>query len=168
MKGILFISLFFYTFSSLVAQPAADELVQIHSVTATQMNAITSPLTGSLVFNADDMHFYGFDGTNWVRLHIIKPIKAVTTNYTLTAADNGAAITVDSAIDVILTIPAGLPIGYNVSVYQTGNGQITIQGESGVTISNRLSRFRTAGQNAGVGIFSTNTNVFHLTGDLKR
>ncbi|WP_275316294.1 hypothetical protein [Tenacibaculum bernardetii] len=104
-------------------------------------------------------------GTNWVDPNIVAVINK-TTDYTLELTDNGKVFTFNSATDVTLTVPNGFPIGYNISIYQIGAGQVTIVG--GATILNRLSRFKTAGTNAGVGLIATAADIFHLTGDLKR
>lgn len=106
-------------------------------------------------------------GTDWIDPNLAEVVNKIT-NYTLVLADNGKVLTFNSAADVTLTIPAGLPVGYNISIYQIGNGNVTITGAGGVTVLNRLSRFKTAGKDAGIGLIATATNVFHLTGDLKR
>lgn len=106
-------------------------------------------------------------GTDWIDPNLAEVVNK-TTNYTLVLADNGKVFTFNSAADVTLTVPAGLPVGYNISIYQIGNGNVTITGAGGVTVLNRLSRFKTAGRDAGIGLIATATNVFHLTGDLKR
>lgn len=106
-------------------------------------------------------------GTDWIDPKLAT-VENKTANYTLTADDNGKVFTFSSATDVTLTVPNGLPVGFNISIYQTNAGQVTIAGAGGVTILNRLSRFKTAGQHAGAGLICTSTNNFHLTGDLKR
>ncbi|WP_369049404.1 hypothetical protein [Tenacibaculum sp. UWU-22] len=97
----------------------------------------------------------------------IAPVKEVTTNYSLTAQDSGFIIYVNSSTNRTITIPSGLPIGFNVSVYQQGTGVVTFNGGSGTTVVNRLGRSKTAGQYAGVGIVQYTNNQFTLTGDLK-
>ena len=105
-------------------------------------------------------------GTQW-RDPATAEVVNRTTNYTLTADDNGKVFTFNSTSDITLTVPSGLPVGFNISIYQTNTGRVTVSGAGGVTIFNRLSRFRTAGQHAGAGLVSTSTNNFHLTGDLR-
>ncbi|CAM1372996.1 hypothetical protein [Tenacibaculum xiamenense] len=105
-------------------------------------------------------------GTQW-RDPATAEVVNRTSNYTLIADDNGKVFTFNSTSDITLTVPSGLPVGFNISIYQTNTGRVTISGAAGVTILNRLSRFRTAGQHAGAGLVSTSTNNFHLTGDLR-
>lgn len=91
-----------------------------------------------------------------------------TASYTVSASDHGSVITINNASATTLTMPSGLPIGFNFSIYQLGAGKITIAGASVVTIKNRLNRFRTGGLDAGVGLVITASNIAHLTGDLVR
>lgn len=168
MKKAIQILLFLVTISNYSQTSQADELVKIHSVSTLEMNAIVSPIEGSFAFNTDDKHMYQFDGTNWQKLLQAKErVKPLTANYTLIPADDGCALNFNSATDVTLTVPAGLPIGYNISIYQSGTGKVLITG-SGTSIKNRLLRFKTAGLDAAVGLLCTNTNIFHVSGDLKR
>lgn len=168
MKKIIFIIALSLSLSINAQAPLTNELVKIHSVTTIEMNAIASPVEGSFAFNIDDKHMYQFDGTTWQKLLQAKErIKQLSTSYTLVPADDGCALNFNSATDVTLTVPAGLPVGYNISVYQSGTGKVLFV-ESGTTIKNRLLRFKTAGLDAAVGLLATGTNIFHVSGDLKR
>ena len=91
-----------------------------------------------------------------------------TADYTISLGESGAVITFNSAIDIVLTIPLALPIGYNLSVYQLGVGKVTISGSAGVTVLNRLAIYKTAGKDSGAGIVCTATNTYHVTGDLTK
>jgi hypothetical protein len=106
-------------------------------------------------------------GTDWIDLRQAT-VENKTVNYTLSTNDNGKVFTFSSTTSITLTVPNGLPVGFNISIYQTNTGQVTVKGARGVTILNRLSRFKTAGLHAGAGLICTSTNNFHLTGDLKR
>jgi hypothetical protein len=120
-----------------------------------------------LTFNTNSNELTISNGnTVTVQPRTIPIVEVKTGSYTLQAADIGKVITINNPNSTILTIPTGLPIGFNISLYQIGTGQITIQGQGGVQIKHRLSRFKTAGQDSGVGIMCTANNTFHLTGDL--
>ncbi|TMM56138.1 hypothetical protein FEE95_16045 [Maribacter algarum] len=170
MKKFLFLVLIVGSVRCGMAQIDPELLVNISSATSAEMLNITTETEGSLVFNTDDKRIYEFDGINWLRLEVEGNalVENKTANYQITAIDAGKVFVFDSATDVSLTIPSGLSVGYNISVYQIGDGQVTIRGGSGVTIENRLSRFKTAGKNAGVGLICTASDTFHLTGDLKK
>ncbi|WP_459209847.1 hypothetical protein [Aquimarina rhabdastrellae] len=169
MKKVLHV-LMFICAMPVMAQLDANALMNIPIGTTAEINAIsTATLTsGAMVFNSDAARIYEYDGTRWRPLVLAPLVETKTGNYTLTAADNGNVLRFNSSSDMTLTVPAGLEVGYNVSIYQVGSGKVTITGAGGVTVSNRLSRFRTAGVNAGVGLMCTGNNTFHLTGDLKR
>ena len=154
-------------FISSVQALEKDLVFQLKSGTHAEINAIVAPIIGMMVYNTDDNKIYDYNGTAWASLHTPPTVIAKTASYVLTENDNGAVLTFNSSTAMTLTIPSGLPIGYNVSVYQIDTGKVTIIG-SGATIKNRLSRFKTAGKNAGVGIVSTSTDVYHLSGDLKK
>ena len=50
------------------AVPLNDELVVLHSATIAEMNAIVSPVQGSLIFNTDDNEVYERNDTGWNRI----------------------------------------------------------------------------------------------------
>ena len=145
-----------------------DELVQVHALTTAERTALSAPIgDGTLVFDATIKKLYVYANGEWKPLVFTPKVVEKTGDYTLVEDDNGMILTFDSSAAVTLTIPTGFPVGYNVSVYQIGAGKVTIAG-SGTSIKNRLSRFRTAGKDAGVGIVSTASDTYHLTGDLRR
>ena len=65
---------FFYTLFILImtctslSAVTADELMQIHKATTTQMNNIASPQVGSLVYNTTENTLYFYTGVIWKRL----------------------------------------------------------------------------------------------------
>jgi len=167
-----------------------DYTFQLESATQTDINAISTPQKGMMIYNITDNKLYYYNGTQWINIDktIIstdsdnalnagsdggayfpkEKVLVKSTNYTLTSNDNRAILTFDSTTDVTLTIPTGLPTGYNVSIYQINTGKVLISAGAGVSIKNRLSRFKTAGKDAGIGIVSTASDIFHITGDLKK
>ena len=48
--------------------PKNDELVALHIVSTSEMNTITAPIQGSLIFNSDDNEVYQYNGTLWDRI----------------------------------------------------------------------------------------------------
>lgn len=77
-----------------------------------------------------------------VQQHLAPVIRAVSSDYTITATDQHDVIAVDAA--ATLTIPTGL--SGPVEVYRTGASDVTITGASGVTIN---------GTDAGTDVIST-------------
>lgn len=89
------------------------------------------------------------------------------TSYTLTASDNGRQIVVTNAAAITLTVPSGLPTGFNSLIVQGGAGVITVTAGASVTLNQRESKFKTAGLHAIVSLLPTSTaNTYRLCGDL--
>jgi hypothetical protein len=87
------------------------------------------------------------------------------TSYSLLSSDNGKIITMSNASTITLTVPSGLPIGFNTTVIQIGSGQVGIT-SSGVTLNSFESKYNLAGQHAAASIISYTTNVFNVAGGL--
>lgn len=109
----------------------------------------TGSLTGG---NSDTSSISGFSAN----------ITSVSTNYPLTAADNGKVIQSTSASAITITIPSGLPAGFNCTVVQMGAGQITFSG----TYFNRGSFTKTASQYAIVSILHMGSNNIIVSGEM--
>jgi len=103
---------------------------------------------------------------------IIPPSNIIekTSNHTLELSDAQKIIEVNSASAVNITIPADssvdFPIGSNIDFVQTGAGQVTIDGEGGVTILSKESNTKTTDQYSGVTIYKKTANTWILIGDL--
>lgn len=148
-------------------------LVQIGAGTATVAPfkltsgiLLTTPQNGAVEF--DGTHFYGSVGTTRYQLDQQTTSvynNQVGTTYTLLASDNAKIVTISNASPITLTIPAGLPAGFNCSVVQLGAGQITFSA-SGTTINNRQSFTKTAGQYASATVLQYNTDAFITQGDM--
>ena len=162
---IFFIGLAFF---NSYAQLDETTVMGLPTGTTDQINAVTPIEEGAVVYNSQTKKLMVFDGVSWGNSSGLATVKPLTDSYILTAADNGTVITINNSGVTTLTIPASLPIGFNISVYQIGTGQVTIAGASGVTLKNRRSKFKTSGKDAGVGVICTATNIFHLTGDLSK
>jgi len=89
-------------------------------------------------------------------------VLSISSAYSLTAADNGKIIQSTSASALTITIPAGLPTGFNCTVVQMGAGQITFSG----TYLNRGSFTKTASQYAVVSILHLGSNSIIVTGEM--
>lgn len=83
--------------------------------------------------------------------------------YTLVASDNGKVLTFSVACT--LTVPT-LFEGFNCMIVQTGTGQVTIAAGSGVTVNNRSSYTKSAGQYAVASLVATSSTSFISGGDL--
>ncbi len=81
-------------------------------------------------------------------------VATISGAYSITASDNGKIIQSTSASALTVTIPAGLPTGFNCTIVQMGAGQITFSG----TYLNRGGFTKTASQYAVVSIMHLGSN----------
>jgi hypothetical protein len=82
--------------------------------------------------------------------------------YTIDASDNGKVIQTTGASAITISIPAGLPTGFNCSVVQMGAGQITFSG----TYFNRTGFTKSASQYSVMSILNLGTNNYIVTGEM--
>ena len=87
------------------------------------------------------------------------------TTYTLTSSDNGKVVTLNNANAITLTIAASLGDGFNCLIVQKGAGQVTLSAATGVTIANRSSETKTAGQYATISVINIGSDTYILSGD---
>lgn len=96
-------------------------------------------------------------------------IQTKTTAYSLTGSDNGKVIIFNAAGGITANIPAGLPIGFSVTLIQVGAGQVTVTGPAGaagITMNSYTNLYKIAGQHGSASLVSYQTNVFNLAGNL--
>ena len=89
-------------------------------------------------------------------------VVSAAANYSITAADNGKVIQSTGASAITITIPTGLPTGFNCTVVQMGAGQVTFSG----TILNRTGFTKTASQYSVVSILHLGSNSILVTGEM--
>lgn len=87
------------------------------------------------------------------------------TSYTLVATDNGKILNINVAAAFTLTVPSGLPVGFNCTVVQYGEGQITLTA-SGTTLKNRNFFTKSAGQYSIITIINMGTETFISSGEM--
>lgn len=92
------------------------------------------------------------------------PVGSISSNYTLSASDAGKVLRVTAAATI--TLPSGLPVGFNVEIIQEGTGQVTFAAGSGVTLRQRQNFTKTAGQWAAASLIVNTSNSYVLAGDL--
>ena len=100
------------------------------------------------------------------------PLNAQTgTTYTLAASDAGDLVTLTNASAITLTVPtnASVPfaIGTQVTIAQSGAGQVTISPAVGVTVSAADTATKLRVQWSAATLIKTNTNNWILIGDIE-
>jgi hypothetical protein len=100
------------------------------------------------------------------------PLNAQTgTTYTLAVTDAGQLVTLTNASAITLTVPtnASVPfaIGTQITIAQSGAGQVTISPAVGVTVSAADTATKLRTQWSAATLIKTNTNNWILIGDIK-
>jgi hypothetical protein len=98
------------------------------------------------------------------------PIVQKTASYTLSAlTERDSLVEISSASGVTLTVPTNAtvayPVGTSIDILQTGAGQITVAGASGVTV-NATPGLKLRTQWSGATLFKRATDTWVLYGDL--
>ena len=97
----------------------------------------------------------------------VSSYKTITgTTYTLSESDRSQILLFTNAAAITLTVPTDLSTLFDVMLVQTGTGQITVAGASGVTINAALNATKTAYQYAVATLLPIGTNTFILSGEV--
>ena len=92
------------------------------------------------------------------------------TSYTLVIGDNYGMVTLSNANAITLTVPpnssVAFPVGANITIVQTGAGQVTVSPGSGVTIYAAGSATKLRVQYSAATLIKTATNTWILVGDI--
>jgi hypothetical protein len=88
------------------------------------------------------------------------------TSYLLGEADRSKVFRFSNASGITVTVPLGLSSSFDCMLVQTGAGQVTVSGVSGVTINAALSATKTAYQYAVATLVPIDTDVFILSGEV--
>ena len=89
MKKISFLLCLLYLQSSVLHAVTADELMQVHKVTTTEMNSITTPRAGSLIYNTTENTLFFYTGTVWKRLRANGSETIIHAGKNMTVIGNG-------------------------------------------------------------------------------
>lgn len=96
-------------------------------------------------------------------------INARTTNYTLVLQDSAKLVEMGSSSAITLTVPnndtVAFPVGSQVTVVQTGTGQVTFTGAAGVTV-NATPGLKLRTQWSSGSLLKRGTNTWVVFGDL--
>lgn len=128
--------------------------------------AIENPVEGQFAFltATDELTYY--TGSAWSVFG--QPAGTVVTeksaNYTIVAGDSNSYIYVSAAATI--TIDDVLAVGDSINFIQSGTGQITFAGGSGVTIYSKDSKLKTNKQYSAATITKKTTGQYFLVGDL--
>jgi hypothetical protein len=93
------------------------------------------------------------------------------TTYTLVASDAGDLVTLTNAAAITLTVPLNSSVafatGTQVTITQSGAGEVTVAGAVGVTINSADGDLKLRTQWSAATLIKTGTNSWILIGDIK-
>ena len=93
------------------------------------------------------------------------------TTYTLVAGDAGDLVTLTNSSAITLTVPtnASVPFatGSQITIIQSGSGNVTVVGDTGVTVSSADGDLKLRTQWSAATLIKTGTNSWVLIGDIK-
>ena len=97
-------------------------------------------------------------------------INTQANDYTLVLADAFKLVEVNSSSARTITVPLNgaiaFPIGTKINIAQYGTGQVTIDGQIGVTIRSTGGKNKTATQYSVCTLLKRDTNEWYLYGDI--
>jgi hypothetical protein len=88
------------------------------------------------------------------------------TTYSVLSTDNGEILTFNNGSAVTVTIPTGLPVGFNCTAIQLGAGQVGFIAAAGVTLNSYGGLLKLAGQHGAATIISYSSNIYNIAGTL--
>jgi len=155
--------------NSILDVTSSSQGILVPRLTTAQLNAIVAPPQSLMAYNTDVDLFYYYSTANsaWIPVNTGSIVNIPGTTYTLSAADNGRIIDCSAATAVTITVPNTLPVGFQVSITQSGVGAVTLAASGGMVINNRWSGTGTSGRWAKIGLEVRATNSAVLSGDVK-
>lgn len=167
--------------------PSDGEVYLFDETHATQANKLAirddgawvyvTPQEGWKLYNQALNYFEHFDGSVWAEytpgsggVDALNPIEE-TAAYTPVLADGARQyITIDSATDVDLTIPAeadeNFPIMTEIYIEAVNTGMVTVVGDTGVTVNSRDGLFTTAGTYSVLVAVKKGSDEWTVAGDV--
>lgn len=95
-------------------------------------------------------------------------IAAIAANYTLTLADAGRYVRSTAAAAITVTVPTNAAVAFEIGsvlqIRQAGAGQVTVNGDTGVTVNAAETR-KTRAVGSTLAIIKVAANEWDLTGD---
>ncbi|MFC3161191.1 hypothetical protein ACFOEQ_24580 [Chryseobacterium arachidis] len=92
------------------------------------------------------------------------PVRAVTSNDTLTVADSGGFVYSSGTAALTITVPDTLPIGFHCVIIQQGTAQVTVVGSGTLTLNSARGN-KTRTRYSAIGVVKHAGNVGVITGD---
>jgi hypothetical protein len=141
--------------SGTLTLPATTDTVVVTNATQTLTSkTLTSPTVNTPTIN---------DARQNITLNA-----QTSTTYTLVLTDNGRLVTLNNASPITVTVPPNSSVAFAtgaiVNIQQIGAGQVTVVGDTGVTVNGSGTKTRV--QWSAGSIIKTGTDTWTLIGDL--
>lgn len=133
--------------------------------------AITSPVAGTVCFIQDTKQLQYYDNS-WKVYGDNALLSSKTAAFTIALSDSGRTIEVDSASNLVVTIPknatVAFPVGTQLSFIQTGAGSVTFTVEDSLvtTILSKNSNKKIAARYSAATLIKKTADSWYLIGDL--
>jgi hypothetical protein len=131
---------------------------QLHTTGSVRFAGAGTPSAGK-VLTSD-----ATGNATWQPVNAATTVANQTANFTLTAADSGSVIVVNSASLVTVTVPSTFSAGFYCQIIQSGAGQVNVVGSGGITISSALGT-KSRAMGSSIGIMVTNSTTAFVSGD---
>jgi hypothetical protein len=153
------------------ASATDNALVRFDLTTGKLIQNSTATLSGAGLLAATSITEGGTAlSSKYETLGILAGVNTQTASYTLVAGDIGKAVEMNVASANNLTVPPNSSVafatGSRIDITQMGAGQTTVVAGSGVTIRQRETKLKLAGQYAGASLYKRATDEWVLFGDL--
>jgi hypothetical protein len=132
-----------------------------------RIHAVTSTVGSNLnIVVANNINYTGIANGGFYANAAVSSLLLVvpkTDNYTLTAADHNALITVSNTASKTITV-SSLPVGFKCLVYMINTGNVVIGNTTGVTLTTRNDGYTISTQYGGVSVFVSSSNTAVIDG----
>jgi hypothetical protein len=157
----------YYMDLSAASNAVGSQLVASAANTFTGLQTMNAGITSNNLYVSQGVTFAGTVISDTGYRISSSAINAQTgTSYTLTGTDNGKVVTFDNSSAVTVTIPTGLPVGFNCTAIQLGAGQVGFTNAAGLTMQSYGNQYKMIGQHASATIIEYTTNIVNLSGNL--
>jgi len=137
---------------------ATAPAAQLHTTGSVRLAGAGTPGAGK-VLTSD-----ATGNATWQPVNFATAVANQTADFTLTAADSGSVIVVNSASPVTVTVPSTFSAGFYCQIIQSGAGQVNVVGSGGITITSALGN-KSRAMGSSIGIMVTNSTTAFLSGD---
>lgn len=143
--------------------------ILVPRLTTAQRLAIASPAQSLMVYDTDvDLYYYYSTLNNsWTAINVGSVKSITTTTYTVLASDNGRVLDCSNAATITITVPAGLPKGFQLSITQSGVGNVVLVASGTMVLNNRYNGTQTSGRWAKIGLEIRDVDSAVISGDVK-